>query len=126
MKDSIRCDTKNIQHCVTETSQVQIYPIVLLVKYKTVKQLREVRDPRYLPESLSQKDARHLQVLLSSLHRLCVFLRDGINNVFRPILFKFNHPQETTGRLEADFRHLISEVVPAGSNLMLVCAQVDI
>ena len=34
--------------------------------------------------------------------------------------------QETTGRLEADFRHLISEVVPAGSNLMLVCAQVDI
>ena len=99
---------------------------MLLVKYKTVKQLREVRDPRYLPESLSQKDARHLQVLLSSLHRLCVFLRDGINNVFRSILFLFNHPQETTGRLEADFRHLISEVVPAGSNLMLVCAQVDI
>ena len=55
-----------------------------------------------------------------------MFLKDGINNVFRPILFKFNHPQETTGRLEADFRHLISEVVPAGSNLMLVCAQVDI
>ena len=44
--------------------QAQIYPIVLLVKYKTVKQLREVRDPRYLPESLSQKDARHLQVLI--------------------------------------------------------------
>lgn len=77
---------------VDKLHQVQIYPIVLLVKYKTVKQLREVRDPRYLPESLSQKDARHLQ--------------------------------ETTGRLEADFRHLISEVVPAGSNLMLVCAQV--
>ena len=50
--------------------QVQIYPIVLLVKYKTVKQLREVRDPRYLPESLSQKDARHLQVQLSSEHKL--------------------------------------------------------
>ena len=33
-----------------------------MVKYKTVKQLREVRDPRYLPEPLSQKDARHLQV----------------------------------------------------------------
>ena len=40
------------------------------------------------------------------------------------ISLQFNHPQETTGRLEADFRHLISEVVPAGSNLMLVCAQV--
>ena len=43
---------------------------MLLVKYKTVKQLREVRDPRYLPESLSQKDARHLQVQLSSEHKL--------------------------------------------------------
>ena len=50
--------------CTDTNAQVQIYPIVLLVKYKTVKQLREVRDPRYLPESLSQKDARHLQVLI--------------------------------------------------------------
>ena len=101
---------------------------MLLVKYKTVKQLREVRDPRYLPESLSQKDARHLQVLnFPSAQSLFVDPRERIENyVNHPTPLQFNHPQETTGRLEADFRHLISEVVPAGSNLMLVCAQVDI
>ena len=27
--------------------------------------------------------------------------------------------------MEAEYRHLISEIVPAGSNLMLVCAQVS-
>ena len=75
LKDSIRFETKTIQHYVTNASQVQIYPIVLLVKYKTVKQLREVRDPRYLPESLSQKDARHLQVLLPPPCAQSVFVR---------------------------------------------------
>ena len=98
---------------------------MLLVKYKTVKQLREVRDPRYLPESLSQKDARHLQVLASS--SVNVDPGDGINYyIHHRTSLQLDHPQETTGRLEADFRHLISEVVPAGSNLMLVCAQVFI
>ena len=45
---------------------LHVYPIVLLVKYKSVKQLREVKDPRYLPEPLSQKDARLLQVICST------------------------------------------------------------
>ena len=64
MKDSIRWERQRDSFVLNINAQVQIYPIVLLVKYKTVKQLREVRDPRYLPESLSQKDARHLQVLI--------------------------------------------------------------
>ena len=59
---------------------------------RSLSHLIQVQDPRYLPEPLSQKDARHLQ--------------------------------ETTGRLEDEYRALISEVVPAGSNLILLCAQV--
>jgi hypothetical protein len=103
---------------------------VLLVKYKTVKQLREVRDPRYLPESLSQKDARHLQVHSPSYPLSHVKTQKWLQKICRENLTRpgvasdHNSRQETTARLEADYRHLISEVVPAGSNLMLVCAQV--
>jgi hypothetical protein len=38
----------------------QIYPIVLLIKFKSVKQIKEIKDPRYLAEKLTQKDAKNI------------------------------------------------------------------
>ena len=40
--------------------QNQIYPIVLLIKFKSVKQIKEIRDPRHLAEKISQKDAKNM------------------------------------------------------------------
>ena len=56
------------QHCVLNIHmeaverlhQNQIYPIVLLVKFKSVKQIKEIKDPRYLAEKISQKDAKNM------------------------------------------------------------------
>merc|ERR1719412_2017386 len=60
------CDRN--QHCVLNIHmeaverlhQNQIYPIVLLVKFKSVKQIKEIKDPRYLAEKISQKDAKNM------------------------------------------------------------------
>jgi hypothetical protein len=39
--------------------QNHIYPIVLLIKFKSVKQIKEIKDPRY-SEKISQKDAKNM------------------------------------------------------------------
>jgi len=77
---------------VEKLHQNQIYPIVILIKFKSIKQMKEVRDPRYQLEQLNQKDAKNMY--------------------------------EQSLKQEQEYRHLISEIVPAGANLMLVCAQV--
>ena len=38
----------------------RIYPIVLLIKFKSVKQIKEVKDPRYHAEKINQKDAKNI------------------------------------------------------------------
>jgi len=45
---------------VERLHQNQIYPIVLLIKFKSVKQIKEIKDPRYLAEKISQKDAKNM------------------------------------------------------------------
>merc|ERR1719192_710852 len=60
------CDRR--QHCVLDIHvgsverlhQNQIYPIVLLIKFKSVKQIKEVKDPRYHAEKITQKDAKNM------------------------------------------------------------------
>merc|ERR1712025_352627 len=60
------CDRN--KHCVLNVHmeaverlhQNQIYPIVLLIKFKSVKQIKEIKDPRYLAEKISQKDAKNI------------------------------------------------------------------
>ena len=95
------------QHCILNVHlesverlhSNSIYPIVLLIKFKSVKQIKEVKDSRFLRgsndggEKLSQKDAKTI----------------------------FEH----TGKLEAEYKHLISDTIHAGANLMLMCAQVE-
>ncbi|XP_023210060.1 disks large homolog 5-like [Centruroides sculpturatus] len=38
----------------------QIYPIVIFLKFRSVKQIREVKDPRYLTEKISTKAAKEM------------------------------------------------------------------
>ena len=53
---------------------LQIYPIVLFIKFKSVKQIKEVKDPRCHGEKISQKDAKtifeHAQKLESEYAHL--------------------------------------------------------
>ena len=77
---------------VEKLHQNQIYPIVILIKFKSIKQMKEVKDPRYQPEQLNHKDAKNIY--------------------------------EHTMKQEQEYKHLISEVIHAGANLMLICAQV--
>jgi len=56
------------QHCIVNVHmdvlerlhQNQVYPIVLLIKFKSVKQIKEIKDPRHLVEKISQKDAKNM------------------------------------------------------------------
>lgn len=93
------CDRN--QHCILDVHvgsverlhQNQIYPIVLLIKFKSVKQIKEVKDPRYHAEKITQKDAKNIY--------------------------------EHTLKLEAEYKPLISDMIHAGANLMLMCAQIS-
>ena len=70
------------QHCilgihleaVERLHHNEIYPIVLLIKFKSVKQIKEVKDPRCHGEKISQKDAKtifeHTQKLESEYAHL--------------------------------------------------------
>jgi guanylate kinase len=92
------CDRN--QHCILDVHlgsverlhQNQIYPIVLLIKFKSVKQIKEVKDPRYHAEKMTHKDAKNI----------------------------FEHTQ----KLEAEYKHLISDVIQGGANLILLCDQI--
>jgi len=45
---------------VERMHRCKLYPIVIFIKHKTLKQIREVKDPRFLPEHLSSKVAKEL------------------------------------------------------------------
>jgi len=38
--------------------RLQIYPIVIFARHKSFKQIREIRDPQFLPEKFNNKAAR--------------------------------------------------------------------
>lgn len=58
------CDKKI--HCLLNTNpraierlhRLKIYPIVIFVRHKGSKQIREIRDPQFLPEKLSNKTSK--------------------------------------------------------------------
>ena len=55
-------------HCILDISlasverlhRQQIYPIVLLIKFKSTKQIKEVKDTRYPMEKVSAKAAKEM------------------------------------------------------------------
>ncbi|XP_076762837.1 MAGUK family member discs large 5 isoform X3 [Xylocopa sonorina] len=87
-------------HCILDVSiasierlhRHQIYPIVLLIKFKSTKQIKEVKDSRYPSDKVSAKAAKEMY--------------------------------EQALKLEAEYRHYISAVIPAGVNVAYICTQV--
>lgn len=45
---------------VEKLHQLQIYPIVLLIKFKSTKQIKELKDTRYALDKLSGKAAKEM------------------------------------------------------------------
>ncbi|GBM68915.1 Disks large 5, partial [Araneus ventricosus] len=45
---------------VERLNQCMIYPIVIFLKYKSTKQIREVKDSRYLTEKVTTKAAKEM------------------------------------------------------------------
>ncbi|XP_075211047.1 disks large homolog 5-like isoform X1 [Lycorma delicatula] len=92
------CD-KNC-HCVIDVGLAsverlhrhQIYPIVLLIKFKSTKQIKEVKDTRYPLDKVTAKVAKEMY--------------------------------EHALKLEAEYRHYISAVIPAGVNVAYMCTQI--
>ncbi|XP_068081799.1 disks large homolog 5 [Anabrus simplex] len=92
------CDKNN--HCILDISLTsverlhrhQIYPIVLLIKFKSTKHIKEVKDTRYPMEKVSAKAAKEMY--------------------------------EHALKLELEYRHYISAVIPAGVNVAYMCTQV--
>ena len=90
------------QHCIIKVSLEaverlhanEVYPIVLFIKFKSAKQIKEVKESRYnATDKMSQKDAKTI----------------------------FEHAQ----KLEHEFKHLISDTIHAGANLMLITHQIQ-
>ncbi|XP_043274719.1 disks large homolog 5 isoform X2 [Venturia canescens] len=87
-------------HCILDISiaslerlhRHQIYPIVLLIKFKSTKQIKEVKDSRYPSDKVSAKAAKEMY--------------------------------EQALKLEAEYRHFISAIIPAGVNVAYICTQV--
>ncbi|CAH0564327.1 unnamed protein product [Brassicogethes aeneus] len=46
--------------CIERLHRHHIYPVVLLIKFKSTKQIREVKDTRYSPDKLSGKAAKEM------------------------------------------------------------------
>ncbi|XP_063983870.1 disks large homolog 5-like isoform X6 [Diachasmimorpha longicaudata] len=87
-------------HCILDVSiasierlhRHQIYPIVLLIKFKSVKQIKEVKDSRYPSDKISAKAAKEMH--------------------------------EQSLKIEAEYKHHISDIIHAGVNVAYICTQV--
>lgn len=87
-------------HCVIDVGLTsverlykhQIYPIVLLIKFKSTKQIKEVKDTRYATDKVSAKAAKEMY--------------------------------EHALKLESEYRHYISAIIPGGVNIAYMCTQV--
>ena len=77
--------------------QQNIYPIVILIKFKSVKHIKEIN-------------------IWDS--------RGGTGHQDKPSMKDAKNMQELSVKLEQDYKHLISDTVLAGANIMLICAQV--
>jgi len=113
----------------------QIYPIVLLIKFKSVKQIKEVKDYRYnsaaagfgsmgsgggggfgsMGGGAGGTGGGFLQSGIGSSSGI----GDKISQKDAKTIF------EHTQKLESEYKHLISDTIHAGANLMLMCAQIE-
>ncbi|XP_061666064.1 disks large homolog 5-like [Syngnathoides biaculeatus] len=54
-KDAKHCLLDIAAHAIERLHSVHIYPIVIFIRYKNAKQIKEQKDPTYLRDKLSQK-----------------------------------------------------------------------
>lgn len=79
-------------NAVERLHQNHTFPIVILLKFKSVKHVREVKDTRLPSDKVAAKAAKEMN--------------------------------EYVLKVETEYRHLISAVIPAGGNLACICTQV--
>ncbi|XP_013400011.1 disks large homolog 5-like [Lingula anatina] len=58
-------------HAIERLHRLQIYPIVLYCKHKSSKELREVKDTRFLPEKMTSKSAKQLYEQFQKVEQDC-------------------------------------------------------
>lgn len=78
----------------------QIYPIVLLIKFKSVKQIKEVKDTRYPLDKVSAKAAKEMYEVGQKLEAEYKHRISG--KIFLYLVFFIDHrllTGESTGRL---------------------------
>lgn len=93
----------------------QIYPIVLLVKFKSVKQIKEVKVP---PMPLASSSSSMVPPSSGSMMSSSSGSVERISQKDAKTIF------EHTQKLEETHRHLVSDTIHAGANLMLMCSQI--
>ena len=76
--------------------QHNIYPIVILIKFKSVKHIKEIN----------------------------IWDSKGGGQQDKPSMKDAKNMQEHSVKLEQEYRHVISDTVQAGPNIMLICGQV--
>lgn len=88
------------------------FPIVVLLKFKSVKHVREVKDTRFSSDKTAAKAAKEMfehVIKVEAEHR---HLISG-NAFFRAVTY-----------LQTDFYSSIPAIIPAGGNLAYICTQV--
>lgn len=104
----------------------QIYPIVLLIKFKSTKQIKEVKDSRYPSDKVSAKVAKEMYEQALKLeaeyrHHISgkIYLSNKISMYF---IFFYRFASII---IDIFFFLLnISAVIPAGVNVAYICTQV--
>lgn len=103
----------------------QIYPIVLLIKFKSTKQIKEVKDSRYPSDKVSAKVAKEMyeQALkLEAEYRHHISGKNIYQIKFLCILFSYRFASLLF--IIFFFFFYISAVIPAGVNVAYICTQV--
>uniref|UniRef100_A0AAY4A2P9 Discs, large homolog 5a (Drosophila) n=1 Tax=Denticeps clupeoides TaxID=299321 RepID=A0AAY4A2P9_9TELE len=57
-KQGCHCLLDIAPHAIERLHSVQIYPIVIFIRYKNAKQIKEQKDPTYLRDKISQKHSK--------------------------------------------------------------------
>lgn len=112
---------------VEKLHQHQIYPIVLLIKFKSTKQIKEVKDTRYTLDKLSGKAAKEMfehgqKLELEYRHQITgESLVDSSRGNTAVVVSSRRVPcfVGRTGELVG-----FSAVIPAGVNIAYMCTQV--
>ena len=101
--------------------QQHIFPVVLLLKFKSVKHVREVKDTRLPSDKMAAKAAKEMYehvLKVEAEHRHLISGQFSFHYLFH-FFFKWKTCDDTQ---KSSFS--FSAVIPAGGNLACICTQV--